>query len=604
MSGSAVTAFKILDSKRLMLDELSIAEDSGWRELDSERVAELADLFRAGDYGATTLAAPSVLFGENQQYLQSQVDGRIRLNNGLSTIAALKLLEKEYKAALAETAAGGTAPHSAGGTAPLPAGGTDPHPAGGTAPDPAGGTAPLPAGGAAPLEPPEWARGRLLEALIEGVRVDVVQYTNSEDYAIVVAINGLQHDAEQNKYTPTSITTKIQIVRTQRERVEGGDWGLALAALLRIYGPSKRRTVSRWIALARDLPEAVQAHFASRRLRALPHNFVFDNKFLVGRGEEARYKLSPEFAIIALDLVVDRVEAALPVSASMFATEFCSVMKLVERFQITTVKTYGKAAETFPAFQRVIRLLCSENGRQRVLACLRDKQPIAGVPGKSEAAGIEEARLVIEELSKMKAGTDASKDRCMIEQNAGGDCPASSVDAAGGECPAGCAEVEDEDLVMASESKITEDPVQVRARVLAEKDLAHIAYHQKTESFLADVSSRVFRSQRVVAFLDMPTSRLKVFADSIKLVASLGLERLAVMIPVGRRIDVMAGVLMNVKKAFPKQTPYVIQFDAGDKQTTRSIPTYAVYVPAVGIDNSEPVPSSLRANACKAHSCE
>ena len=67
MSASAVTAFKIVDCKRLMLDELSVAEDSGWRELDAERVAEMADLFRAGDYGATTLAPPSVLFSEAQQ---------------------------------------------------------------------------------------------------------------------------------------------------------------------------------------------------------------------------------------------------------------------------------------------------------------------------------------------------------------------------------------------------------------------------------------------------------------------------------------------------------------------------------------------------------
>ena len=47
----------------------------------------------------------------------------------------------------------------------------------------------------------------------------------------------------------------------------------------------------------------------------------------------------------------------------------------------------------------------------------------------------------------------------------------------------------------------------------------------------------------------MPTSRLKVFADNIKVVASLGLDRFAVVIPLGRRIDVMAGVLTNVKKS-------------------------------------------------------
>ena len=54
------------------------------------------------------------------------------------------------------------------------------------------------------------------------------------------------------------------------------------------------------------------------------------------------------------------------------------------------MKAFGVAASGFPAFHRVVKGLQSEQGRHKVLQCLRARAPLAGRPGDSSAeAGVE-----------------------------------------------------------------------------------------------------------------------------------------------------------------------------------------------------------------------
>ena len=52
---------------RVKLSDLSIGEDSGWRGLNVRRVDELLHTLKAGDFGKTTLAKPSVLCDQSDQ---------------------------------------------------------------------------------------------------------------------------------------------------------------------------------------------------------------------------------------------------------------------------------------------------------------------------------------------------------------------------------------------------------------------------------------------------------------------------------------------------------------------------------------------------------
>ena len=81
----------VLKTERVMLDDISVCEDSGWRDVDAGEIAILREKFRAGEYGIGILTIPSILCW-NGQPKNSSDDGRWLLNNGKSTISALKEL--------------------------------------------------------------------------------------------------------------------------------------------------------------------------------------------------------------------------------------------------------------------------------------------------------------------------------------------------------------------------------------------------------------------------------------------------------------------------------------------------------------------------------
>ena len=80
------------------LEELSVAQDSSWREYDKVRVDALKIDFKAGKYGVGNFSKPSVLISSsspegNNEEAKSDVDGLVKLDNGKSTIIALKDLK-------------------------------------------------------------------------------------------------------------------------------------------------------------------------------------------------------------------------------------------------------------------------------------------------------------------------------------------------------------------------------------------------------------------------------------------------------------------------------------------------------------------------------
>ncbi len=250
-------------------------------------------------------------------------------------------------------------------------------------------------------------------------------------------------------------------------------------------------------------------------------------------------------------------------------------------------------------------MAAEEQGRQRALLCMKDRVPLSGQPGKSDAGGIEELRLVVAEMAKLKAGAGAG----------GLTPPADAAAAAGGLTPAvgvfdddmdpsSDAAVDMDPLVISCDDEVEADPVEQRACALAEKELGHIAIHGTSEAFKEDFMGRVFRDQKVVFFIDAPTSKLRIVSDSMKIVEGLsGVGRFAVFIPVGRRFELLAAVTSNAKRMFPKHAVFMVQCEASGTQSARVQPTYAVYLPVPGSEATT-VPTSVRVNSCKAASHE
>ena len=85
----------IVGTNRMPLEDSSIVWGSGWRGLGNERVDELKDIFKQGQYGSTTPTIPIALFDlDTKQPLTSTQDGCTRLNNGKAATAALTALQQ------------------------------------------------------------------------------------------------------------------------------------------------------------------------------------------------------------------------------------------------------------------------------------------------------------------------------------------------------------------------------------------------------------------------------------------------------------------------------------------------------------------------------
>ena len=83
----------ILKTERVKLEDISICEDSGWRESDPREIAILTEKFKAGEYGNGILTIPSILCWDEKPKVSTE-DGRYLINNGRSTISALKMLQQ------------------------------------------------------------------------------------------------------------------------------------------------------------------------------------------------------------------------------------------------------------------------------------------------------------------------------------------------------------------------------------------------------------------------------------------------------------------------------------------------------------------------------
>ena len=78
---------KQIRTQLVPLQEVSLAIDSGWRDVDEGHVATLKAMITRGDWGSTTLAGPS-LIAEGGTIIFSKEDAKFVIFNGLQIVFA------------------------------------------------------------------------------------------------------------------------------------------------------------------------------------------------------------------------------------------------------------------------------------------------------------------------------------------------------------------------------------------------------------------------------------------------------------------------------------------------------------------------------------
>ncbi|CAE7447316.1 unnamed protein product, partial [Symbiodinium sp. CCMP2592] len=240
-AGTPAYAPVYVESKLLKLDDVSVAHDSGHRDVDEDRVLELYEkVILAGRWGQASLSRPKLRYDPAGRPMAAS-DGRSKLADGKHCIAALK------KAA--ETVAQSD--------------------------------------DATQLE---WYTGEIKDILTVGMRFDCIKFSD-DDEAAVKLFYTMAHEQEANKLRTTSVEHKIKLVRAYVAKD-------AENAMVEILGKSRRSTIHNWCKATAVLKEPVLIKLKEKP--DLPQGLVFTNKYFVGQGEETRFLLEPEQQIAQL----------------------------------------------------------------------------------------------------------------------------------------------------------------------------------------------------------------------------------------------------------------------------------------------------------------
>lgn len=284
----------------------------------------------------------------------------------------------------------------------------------------------------------------------------------------------------------------------------------------------------------------------------MPQNMVVGNRYISGRGDEARHRLSPRHAQIAFQLFQETTDTGGTVSAAAFQEEYCVPLKHLEVWERNISKQFGSTATGFVAFHRVMAAMCTNVGRVKVLQALRSRTPLSS---------IEELRAVVAAMSDLKAGTDPSV--------AGAPGAPPDEPAVGGMSPPeeGREDVEEIDEVTQSVTAsmepleaAQEDPKQqaeALLQALVDKEVGCIKiYHDKGE--MLQWLRAVPPSCKMVVCFDAPTSKVKIFHDWVKFAATALPPNFAVWVPVGSRLDLLANVMGLLGREFSTKVAYVL----------------------------------------------
>ena len=543
----------------LSLEDISIADDSGWRPIDDTRVAELKNAFLRGEYGQNLLRKPSVLLSNNVPVMSR--DGLRRLADGKHTVAALQELQAQYRQALAASTKRTDGQESDD--------------------DEVIYTQPL------------------LDVLERGLVVTVLEFKEwDEDVTVAWAVS--IHDTDVNKFKASSLKDFVSVAHRYKQKVPGGGWKATQAMLEKVYGNTGRgRTlVWRMCTTARNVPAPVLDRLAASWI---PNSYIIDNKFFIPSSDTGM-TLSQEYMIAAIDLADSDMRERKEMSANFFMSSYCMPMRAVMTWVAGRRKFYGNLAD-LPAFQRVESFLKSSRARVLVLQCMKTRVPLHGL--SDEQPGIDQCRNLVKDLDAMKTAPNAQEGAgpTNISTGSGNALGASTSDPAKpGETEGTQKQVDSTVAVAVVAEEEETDPIREIALGRAELAMSSINYYDDISALAAIVPAVIMPTHKVLIHLDVPTSKIKIAGRLLTEVESLckllPTKKYKVIVNCGSRVDYFAAVHARMEVGFAGMSLYFVPLTRKAKQQKRS--KHSMLALACPPGDTDEAPSTIEALAARA----
>ena len=533
----------------VQLQDVSYEKDSGWRDVEESHVAVLKAVVTRGEWGSTTLAGPS-LIAEGGTLIPSKEDAKYVIFNGMHMVLALIRLRTELEGKTIEA-----------------------------------------------CEALPWWDDAIARIFQHGLTFIVYEFQEGVyTHLRHRAVQALAHEEDSNKMLHTTMLQKSKLARSYYES-EGNDWTKAEKSILEALGVHRRRTVSRWFILARDCSDVILSHMTAVGLKELPQKYVTENKYLVGRMADARFRLMDEWAKVAFDwlsevmTVSDGGKPSIP--ADKFIHDYCCPAKHAESWLTAQKKVFGVVATSFRAFHRTAERLRQPTARQAIVTWLYDPQLRS-----RRNFGMEELDLLVREMETVKAGTNKSTNM-VASGSALAVAPVDMTDeAAAGGAPPG---EEDDDmgcLLDDGPGAVQADPIIERAEQLAVAEMANISIHTEKGAFIEELKTAVYQSAKPLVVVECPTSRAAVFTTFFDLICEVPV-RFSLLVPLGSRDELISTIKAILRKKLPGRTIYTVALSLG-KQSSRQRPSYALFVPS----QDGPVTFHVGLEGCRANASE
>ena len=197
----------------------------------------------------------------------------------------------------------------------------------------------------------------VVDIFTHGLPMDYRTYGEVYERETHIALQTLRHDESQNRFRPSSIWQKLNVVERYAKKLPGREMAKVSAAMIEVFGKGKKPTISRWIRAHNSLHPEVVTWLET--CKSLPDSYVFDNQFLLGPGPQ---KLAAPDAVIALTLLKKMREDGKAMNPDGFKSQICSPL-LIKASWVKTMKSQFGA-------------LCTESPVLRLhLICFQDQQP-------------------------------------------------------------------------------------------------------------------------------------------------------------------------------------------------------------------------------------
>jgi hypothetical protein len=424
----------VAENQRIPITEVDCSIESGWRDVDLARVAELKDMFLKGLFGVNLLRRPMVL--KRHGALARSTSGNVLLLDGKHTFVALTELKRMYDTEP-------TQPEENGDGVPATAG--------------------QPSAAAGVVDEVVWSN-LLVAALTEGVPVDFVEFEDPDDPDLPIAYCVQSHEEDVNKYKKTSMKDLVGLAMRYKARAPGGTWATVQATMLGFYGAGRRTWIYRMIVAAETLPDVILNKLEKV---GVPNSYIFENKFFSGQGVDKPKRLSDEGRLAVLTIYQEEVEKGGTFSKATFVDELCAPLRRAEQWVKEKRGIYGALAQS-PAFQRVADFLMTGRARMQILTCMKSGLRLEGT--SAENMGIEQCHILIKDL-------DAARKAALLAQDGASD-PATAGDSAADRDESGNDSLGDAQALAVYEA---EDTALATAKVKAETVVNKFNYFDTVE---------------------------------------------------------------------------------------------------------------------------